>query len=338
MTEGRESGGYGTSNGSGAVRANEGASKSIDVFGLLAVSPNSGVTGVNFGRRADPLLSYCLCAELLARSLGPAGLRLTILSNDPDLILRTMFDCGVDPTFSLQLLEMVPRVSEGVAFRMAHNKVDVFRYIGSSSVEVAIFADLDVVFIGATAGRLRCLLDRVPLGYYDILDQVLPVYGYERISSDLRRVGGAEVALRWCGGEFIVGDADFFGRLASNFERSLERYVGSEHRYHHQGDEMLLSGCVLSSFDGREWTECGSAGLVARFWSVATRHRQIRFSAARECDFLHLPADKEFLSSYVLRSEGSFDREDFLASYRVWLARRFPRRVSSRLVRRLTRH
>lgn len=296
-------------------------------FGLLYL-PGHGYP-VNLKRRRDVLSIYVRCASLCARSANSLGSSFTLLTNRERRVHEIIAAQNLPPMrvreipFSLD----VPR---GIQFYEAHYKLELLSIFGSGVFgERPALIDIDGLF-------LRQFRNSADFEVYDISEQVFPAYGRERVVADLELVAGRELhGARWYGGEYIRGSTEGFRRLSTYIESCWNCYKSLSSELHHFGDEIVTSAALnCARLDGMEVVDVGGIGEVARWWSLPTLSRHFSLEEAQEAAFLHLPADKEFLSA----SAANFDTNEILKMYRSYVRKRIlSRRVQSLLDRMLGR-
>jgi hypothetical protein len=185
-----------------------------------------------------------------------------------------------------------------VAFRSAHHKLEVIKYIGGTfACGNFLLLDVDVVCMGSPPIDFLESLARQNDGCaLDISNQVYQAFGKDRVQHDIRSLSGGELAT-WFGGEFLFGSADFFRRLAIEVESIWPIYVSKRQSLHHQGDEAILTAAICKLLHSNMRIACLKPGsLITRWWNTKTLHRQEGLFTAIYSAFLHLPADKRFIS------------------------------------------
>jgi hypothetical protein len=142
--------------------------------------------------------------------------------------------------------------------------------------------------------------------------------------------------LQWLGGEFLFGTANSFRRLSAVIAEIWPTYLENVQSPHHVGDAMLISTAAtraelasLAVLDG------GKLGVIARWCSSRTRHRQPAFADIKSCSILRFPSDKEFLAAWPTRP---FHPSAFMSAFekavgKKLLARRIANTVQTLLLR-----
>lgn len=172
--------------------------------------------------------------------------------------------------------------------------------------------------------------ENIPI-YYDITDQVYPAYGRERIIKDKSLIMEYESIGNWAGGELIGGDKFFWNSLYYNCMKFWRNYQKNYKTLHHQGDEMLIA-CAIENYlkSNKCIFNIGTVGGISRFWSIKTLHTGKPVEAVYDNFLLHLPADKEFLSSYEFINNNKF-RKDYNRYLKNRLLKKLLKRVTVEL-------
>jgi hypothetical protein len=266
--------------------------KHLDMaFCLLYVSKNEeNFVNMRFGG----IESYLYCASYLCRSLERADVRSTILTNDKEFIIR---HCPPLKDANVIQLNFELDIPTDVAFRSAHHKIDIINYIGKTYTDgMFLILDVDVVCVSRAARHfLRQAVSKNDACVLDISHHVYPAYGQERVRSDIRLLSRGQLA-NWFGGEFLLGTASFFRRLAQELAAIWPDYVAHRHGLHHQGDEAVVSAALCKMLEKNESVVCVQLDrAIVRWWNAVTAHRQVSLHSALQTGLLHLPSDKNFI-------------------------------------------
>jgi hypothetical protein len=289
-------------------------------FGLLYVGEKQE-KHANIKGAGDPLDIYLRCASLCAKSISYHGYTFRLITNDASRIERRIRQLAL-AQLDISQHQFGLIVPDNLPFRAAHFKLELYKLLGSGRFgEHVGVIDIDSVMIASiTFPPLQpgCVLA------YDISDQVMAEYGYERVRFDIERIIGAPVPKwRWLGGEFLFGHAESFQKLAVSTFRLWARYLECADYLHHVSDEMITAAAMcdtdLHIIDG------GQLGFVARWWTARTNFKQMPFDAVRERSILHLPADKSFLAASACIP---YSPADFIARFsRVARGKLFRRKL-----------
>ena len=268
---------------------------SVSLYSLLFVE--DGEMHANLRSSSDPLTVYLRCGALLNKSLTAFGHNLTLVTNEPRLLRSRMEQEGIQ----LKMIEMPfdRLVPETLGFRSAHRKLDVIAAFGQGKMGPRPgLLDLDMVMLNPFPAMV--LTDPRLVGY-DIWHQIAPAYGADLVRREVAAVSGlsAHGLSHWWGGEFLVGPQDRFAQLSEVIEMLYPRYLDLAPGLHHQGDEMILNAAmhVLGQGSFPIAVDGGAAGAIGRWWSARTLSRIERLSEFANRSILHLPADKQLLSS-----------------------------------------
>jgi hypothetical protein len=290
------------------------------LYGLLFVDKRRR-KHANIRGGGDPLDIYLRCAILCARSVAHHGYKFRLVTNDRLCVERRIHELGLDEidlfeqAFSLSVPNHLP-------FWAAHRKLELYRFAGSGRLgEQLGIIDIDTVMISAI--DFPSIAPGSMLAY-DITNQVISEFGYEKVLADLQRVSGKRLSeCRWFGGEFLFGHAESFQRLAETVFRLWPSYIEHVNQLHHMGDEVLLSAAIPSA--DLSVMDAGQLGFIARWWTARTNFKQVALDIALKQSILHLPSDKRFLAKFA---DTGFRPNEFIARFkRAARGKLFRRRV-----------
>jgi hypothetical protein len=235
----------------------------------------------------------------------------TLVTNRAASVGRVLAAHGLSDELALREQAFQLELPADLPFRSAHHKLELLGSFARGELgDLVALLDLDCVVL-----RRFAISADAAVTAYDISDQVLPAYGERRVAADLSRLLGRDCGQpRWFGGEFIAGTPAAFARLVGEIGALWPRYLDGLDRFHHIGDEMLLSAACLSLRErGGAVRDAGSDGVVARWWSGRTLAPLAPLSEAERRAVLHLPADKAYLAR---RAREPFERDPFLRRFR----------------------
>lgn len=287
----------------------------ITFHGLLYIDRDD--RPVNLSGRADPLDIYARCAAACARSVAAQGFAFALITNDAAALKARYVALAIAaPTIVEHRLALdVPPI----AFRSAHHKLELFRAFASGAFGPApALIDIDALLLRPLP---LARVEPASLYAYDITAQVAPGYASGALARDLRTVAGFDVAERWWGGEFILGDVAAFAALANAVDACWPRYLAAHASLRHHGDEMVTSAALgLLARAGRPIIDLG--GGVQRWWSNRTAAPPAAtLRQALGAALLHLPADKPFLALYADQDRAI---DGFANAYRRHVRVRWP--------------
>jgi hypothetical protein len=276
-------------------------------YGLLYIDEASN-QNPNMVGCADPIDVYVSCASLCSKAFRTAGTSFRLITNDEAHVKRRLGALQLDDVSVVAYAFSWP-VPKNIPFYSAHFKLDIIKAFGRGMFGWQIgLVDLDAV-----------MLKRLPisnnLAVYDISDQVFATYGKDRVLSEMERICNRHLSeVRWYGGEFVMGSASVFYEISQYVELCWPDYVRCIPTLHHVGDEMIMSSALnMARADGVRMIDYGKTGLVARWWTARTQHKQPAFDSCKDAALLHLPADKVFLAR---QGRYHFQRESFLSRFR----------------------
>lgn len=304
----------------------------MKIYGLLHLqSDENSAVNIKVADFRDQVYVYIGNALALKNSLRVHGINFTLLTNRKSIIDERLAMRGA----KLDVVEIPfsTDVPSGLKFYSAHFKIDAFRYLARLADNYVGLCDLDMVCINSIPSGLKNIFESSIPVFYDISDQVIPVFGHEVLVQDLSLLTGLKSEGRWAGGEMIAGPPTFFAELVKVINDIWPKYVNNVHKLHHVGDEAVVSAALeIMRKNGHYISDAGSLGIVGRFWSGAAQHPQRPFKYFNKCFILHLPSDKRFLSKI---GEDIFSVPDsFLKTYSWQLIKMQPRRLLGNLLNR----
>jgi hypothetical protein len=303
----------------------------LRLYGLLHLDDKQQ-SGMNLRTKdfAEQVSIYVRNAINLSNTLRSQGVSFTLLTNRLNVVCEVVQ--SEESSLEVKEIPFVTQVPSGVRFYSSHFKLDAFRYLSSEEHDYVGLCDLDMVCVNAYPACLHNIARaRIPL-YYDISDQVIPAYGHEVIIKDLKSIHGIDSEGRWCGGEFIAGTPDFFGKLVEEIEGVYTNYIRGISAFHHVGDEAITTAALeVLRRKGLCIGEAGTLGIVGRYWNTDTLHPQRPFSYFERCFLLHLPADKRFLADLARGKVNT--SSDFFRLYAAHRRLSFVRKLNRRIHR-----
>jgi len=269
----------------------------ITFYSLFYLDETAQDSLINLNAKQSKKYSiYIQNAISLSKSLKQFNFSYNLIVNDKKSIssLLEEIDCLGD--LVLHEIDFSLKVPEGINFYSAHFKLDVIKFL-SQLDGYNILLDLDMIAINPPSGELLSYANNnIPL-YYDITDQTIPAYGYRVILSDMKVLSDDIQECRWAGGEFLAGDAKFFGLLHKEVMGLYDRYTQTYKTLFHQGDEMLVSVALqLMRVKYQMYiADVGPSGMVFRYWGTQPKHPQKSLDYMNHIFLLHLPSDKTLL-------------------------------------------
>jgi hypothetical protein len=257
---------------------------------------------------------YVSCAALCSMAFRAAGMTFRLITNDERYVtgrldaLQMHGVMVVEHKFTLNVPKKVP-------FYSAHFKIDIYGAFGRGEFGDQVgLVDLDTILF-------RPLTWSNELAVYDITTQMLTPDSGLALVSDMEKISGRNIAEpRWYGGEFMMGPRSAFASISRYVELYWPSYVEHIGSLHHTSDEMIMSTALnVARVHGFQTADYGRMGLVARWWTARTEHRQVPFKALENVALLHLPADKEFLAR---QAKYRFDGSALLSRFRRYARRK----------------
>jgi hypothetical protein len=264
-------------------------------FTLLHIAENEISTHNNrSGTFTDQIQIYVKCIKLLCKSLQHQGFNLSVITNNKDFLSK-FFD-----GFTIEIIELkfTMKVPSGADFYSPHFKNEVYKYFATCGENYVALIDSDIVCVNKMPLSFQNCIDNAIALYYDISNQVHPVFGNDVILRDKRTVDkDAKVGI-WAGGEFIAGPPQFFKELYKQVEDFSPDYFKNIKTFHHQSDEFLTSVAVEDGILHQRYIilDAGVLNIIGRYWNYPTVHSQPAFDVFKECFLLHLPANKKMLA------------------------------------------
>jgi len=305
-------------------------SSPVRLYSLLFIDSPSEIPVNGFLGGLDPREAYVRCGARLFESCKAVGQEFSIITNNPDFVEFALSRIGSKcPVLCLDFHREIP---QGILFRIAHFKLDVFRAFASGDFGERVgLLDLDMVQLASLDMSDVRKLEDFDFVVYDLTEIERASYGREVVNGSFRIVDPSLVSSKWFGGEFIIGSVSAFSALSEIIDEYWHNYLENLGTLHHSGDEMIVS-CALNKLIDRGFLVADHLALaedgdwVVRWWSIPTRSKQISLRRAFVAKFLHLPADKGFLS----RLDNSVFRVGhFRFMYLIFFLLRQPRNLLS---------
>lgn len=288
-------------------------------FGLLYINLNeNSAVNLDTKSKSNSISIYLNNAIILSRTLAEKKIQFILLTNNK-AYLESISSSSIN--IAITEIDFTTHVHSGLKFYSAHFKLDAFKYIANLKLGYAVLCDLDIVCINPIPKSfINLALNKTSL-VYDITDQVKQAYGENTIINDTEKITKKIGEGRWYGGEFIAGNPKFFLKLSNKISSIYQNYLDSTSSIHHVGDEAYTTAAIsLLKLEGERIEDAGTLGIIGRYWSVNTLHYQRSFEYFQNCFLLHLPADKLFLSNYLIcnSNEAPFS-EKFIIFYKKFV-------------------
>lgn len=290
------------------------------IFGLLHISHNKkNDMNIKIAKYDSLINIYFKNALLLKKSLEKQNIQFVLLTNNKRYLQELCLE-----DVNIKELNFNLSFPNNLNFYSAHYKLETFKYFASLKGDdiIGLF-DLDMVVLKNINEIIRNIIQKDNIAVYDITDQVIPAYGQNFILDELRIIDSHIKFPKWYGGEFIVSNPKGFKILYDEVEPLIDVYKKKFNKIIHQGDEIITTIAIEKLKNkGYKFIDAGKIGLVGRFWSVPTKHKQKRFSYFANLQIIHLPADKLFLQKSANIKQ--FNENIFMKNYKRYLYLRFP--------------
>lgn len=300
------------------------------LYGMLYLG-EAGERHTNLKRKATAALDiYVRNAVTVARSAAAAGMAFAVVTNAPERLAEALARNGLAEHLRVVAHDFTLDVPADIPFRSAHFKLDLLQAFGTGQfgdfvglIDIDVFVQAPIAF--AETDRLYV---------YDIYDQATTPAREADIRADLAHFVPGELGpTRWYGGEFIVGGAGAFARLAEEIRALWPDYCAAIGTITYVGDEMVVSAALLRLMrQGVAVHDVSGDDVVARWWSLRTHTPMMSFARAVRSAILHLPADKALLSEVA---GAAVAPAAFVARYRKRVAARLPREHAKNIADRL---
>lgn len=264
-------------------------------FYTFFLVPDALEPGINLQKSAKARIAvYLRCIHNEAKMMARNGDHMRLMTNNREGLLASD-PCAADLDIIEVTFEMsVPR---GISFYSSHFKIEIIKHVGSGAFgDFPVLIDPDMLALKSLpAGLLQG--DGVLL--YDITPWKVADAGHDRLLKDLNTLVDPPLdKVRWFGGEFIAASAETFAALSREIDKIWPTYVGNIDSYSHVGNETIVTAALLNlEHRGVPLIDVGAQGVVQRWWTARTMFPQPRLRDVSDVCFLHLPADKEFLSA-----------------------------------------
>lgn len=266
----------------------------LDYYTFFLV-PDALEPGINLQKSAKARIGvYLRCIANQAKMMTRNGDHMRLLTNKRDVLLESD-PCAADLDIVEVTFEMsVPR---GISFYSSHFKIEIIKHVGTGAFgDFPVLIDPDML---ALKPLPEGLLQGDGAFVYDITPWKVADAGHDRLLKDLNTLVDPPLdKVTWYGGEFIAASTDTFAALSREIEKIWPTYVNNIDNYSHVGNETIVTAALLNLRNqGVPMTDVGPKRLVQRWWTARTMFPQPRLRDVDDACFLHLPADKEFLSA-----------------------------------------
>lgn len=268
----------------------------IKYFGLLHIKNNENKK-LNFNSSSDDqkILIYLKNAILLDKQLKNFNRRLTLISNKKNFLNKKLKDLDYDlEVISIKFQTYVPKSTH---FYSCHFRVDVFRYLSFQKNIYSVLLDLDVLVLNNPKKIENFKRKKISL-VNDISQNVIPAYGEKKILQKLNIINPKIKKVLWIGGDFFAGNSHFFKLMHKKTMFYQKKFVKNIKHLSDQTDELFMSASIndIKKSNLIKIKFGNKLNIFDRYWNTNIKHKQKKIENYQNNIFLHVPADKLFLS------------------------------------------
>ncbi len=292
----------------------------IRFYGLLHLKDNEN-KDLNFksSNETHKTLIYLKNAILLDKQLKHYGYQLILITNKKRLLERLVknLKCEINLK-SIQFKTFVPKKTH---FYSCHFRVDVFNFLSKQKNVYSILVDLDILILNNPNKIIKLYKKKISL-VNDITQNVIPAYGKKQILKNLQILNPNIRKIVWIGGDFFAGDNTFYKLLHNKAKFYQKKFVDNIERFPKQTDELFMSASLHDLKNNKliKIKYGNKLNIFNRYWNTNVLHFQKKIENNEKFIFLHLPADKIFLSKCFnyLNKKQSFklDYFKYVSSFR----------------------
>ncbi len=285
----------------------------IRFFGLLHVQNNEN-KNLNFNSvdQNQKILVYLKNAILLDKQLKYYGFNLILITNKKNYLSRLLKKLKYE--MILKSIKFDTYVPKKTHFYSCHFRVDVFRFFSKQKKTYSVLLDLDILILNNPKRLLKFSKNKIAL-VNDISQNVIPAYGSKRILKNLKILNPEINKIKWIGGDFFAGDSTFFMYLYKKTNLYQRKFVKNIKILSDQTDELFMSASIhdIKKNNFIRIRYGNKISLFNRYWNANVLHQQKKIDFYKKFVFLHIPADKIFLSRCYdnLKNKQNFKEEYF---------------------------
>mgnify|MGYP001190601146 CR=1 FL=1 len=268
----------------------------IRFFGLLYLKNNEN-KNLNFNLidENQKILVYLKNAILLDKQLKYYNHRLILITNKKNYLNKLLKK--LDYKIKLRSIKFNTSVPKKTHFYSCHFRVDVFRYFSHQRNIYSVLLDLDILILNNPKKLINFCKNKIAL-VNDISQNVIPAYGEKEILKKLRILNSNIDKITWIGGDFFGGDKYFYKSLHKKTKFYQKKFVKNLKQLSDQTDELFMSASLYDLKNNKQIKiKYGNKlSIFNRYWNTNVLHTQKKISFYKKFIFLHIPADKLFLS------------------------------------------
>lgn len=311
----------------------------ICFFGLLHFKNNEN-NNLNFNSINDnqKFMIYLKNAILLDKQLKFYGYKLILITNKKKYLNRLLKHLNYE--IELKLINFKTIVPKKTHFYSCHFRVDIFRYLSTLKNVYSVLLDLDVLVLNNPGKILNYQKKNISL-VNNISQNVIPAYGRTKILKKLKTLNPNIDKVIWYGGDFFAGNSYFYNLLYKKTKFYQKKFIENIKDLHDQTDELFMSASLhdLTRNQSVEIRFGNNMNVFNRYWNTNVFHFQKKIDFYKRFIFLHLPADKIFLSKCYdnLKQNQSFKEEyfdyvkDIKNIFRIKMAKFLPNKIKEKI-------
>ena len=286
--------------------------KDLKFFGLLHIKNNEN-QNLNFNSIAQnqKTLVYLKNAILLDKQLKYYNYELILITNKKNYLKKLLKKLNYEiKLISIEFKTFVPKKTH---FYSCHFRVDVFKFFSQQTNVYSVLLDLDVLVLNNPKKLFYFYENKVSL-VNDISQNVIPAYGKKKILKKLNILNSNINKITWIGGDFFAGDNYFYKLLHKKTKFYQKKFVDNLKLLSDQTDELFMSAALNDKKNDKKIKiKYGNKlDIFNRYWNTNVLHSQYKIDFYRKFTFLHIPADKVFLSKCFNKND---DKQSFKTEY-----------------------
>ena len=275
----------------------------IRFFGLLHIQNNEN-KNLNFNSisQNQKILVYLKNAILLDKQLKYYGFKLILITNRKNYLARLLKELNY--VIALKSIKFNTFVPKKTHFYSCHFRVDVFKFFSKQKKTYSVLLDLDILILNNPKKILKFCKNEISL-VNNISQNVIPAYGSKKILNNLKILNPEINKINWIGGDFFAGNSFFFKHLYKKTKFYQKKFIKNIKNLSDQTDELFMTASIYEIKKNNLINlEYGNKiGLFNRYWNANIRHKQKKIDFYKKFVFLHIPADKIFLSRCYSKSK-----------------------------------
>lgn len=265
-------------------------------FGLLHIK-NKENKNLNFrsANESEKILVYLKNAILLDKQLKNYGYRLILITNNKLFLGKLLRK--LDYKINLKSVKFKTYVPPNTHFYSCHFRVDVFKHLSKLKNVYCILLDLDVLILNNPDKIFYFFKKKISL-VNEISKNVIPAYGKFKILKNLKILNPKIDKVIWVGGDFFAGTSNFFRLMYDKTKFYQKKFIKNIKHLEDQTDELFMSASIYDLKKNKllKIDYVNNLNIFTRYWNTNVLHFQKEINYYKKFIFLHIPADKIFLS------------------------------------------